>query len=52
MNTTDSSNTIEVHYIKIEVDGNMIVEIDKYGYKCIINGVDFMATIRRNIGMS
>ena len=52
MNTTDSSNTIEVHYIKIEVEGNTIVEIDKYGYKCIINGVDLMATIRRNIGMS
>ena len=52
MNTTDSSNTIEVHYIKVEVDGNMITEIDKYGYKCIINGVDFMAKIRQNIGMS
>ena len=52
MNTTDSSNTIEVHYIKIEVDGNMIVEIDKYGYKCIVNGVDLMKKIRQNIGMS
>ena len=52
MNTTDSSNTIEVHYLKVDVDGSTIVEIDKYGYKCVINGVDFMATIRRNIGMS
>ncbi len=52
MNTTDSSNTIEVHYIKIEIEGEVITEIDKYGYKCIINGVDLMAKIRQNIGMS
>jgi hypothetical protein len=52
MNTTDSSNTIEVHYIRIEVAGETITEIDKYGYKCLINGVDLMATIRKNIGMS
>lgn len=52
MNTTDSSNTIEVHYIKIEMDGKTVVEIDKFGYKCIVDGVDFMAKIRQNIGMS
>mgnify|MGYP002856507563 FL=1 len=52
MNTTDSSNTIEVHYIKIEIAGSTIVEIDKYGYKCVVGGVDFMATIRQNIGMA
>ena len=52
MNTTDSSNTIEVHYIKIEYEGQTITEIDKYGYKCIVNGVDFMEQIRKNIGMS
>lgn len=52
MNTTDSSNTIEVHYIKIEYEKKTIVEIDKYGYKCIIDGTDLMAKIRRNIGMN
>lgn len=52
MNTTDSSNTIEVHYYKVEVEGKTITEIDKYGYKCIINGVDLMQKIRQNIGMS
>ncbi len=50
-NTTDSSNTIEVHYIKIEYEGATIVEIDKYGYKCIIDGEDFMQKIRQNIGI-
>ncbi|MBE6091705.1 MAG: phage tail protein [Selenomonas ruminantium] len=52
MNTSDSSNTIEVHYIKIEVNGQAIVEIDKYGYKTVINGIDLMAKTRRNIGMN
>lgn len=52
MNTTDSSNTIECHYYKMEINGETIVEIDKFGYKCIINGVDLMAKIRQNIGMA
>ena len=51
-NTTDSSNTIEVHYIKIEYEGVIITEIDKYGYKCLVNGIDFMSQICRNIGMA
>ena len=51
-NTSDSSNTIEAHYLKIELDGKTPVEIDKYGHKCVINGVDLMATTRRNIGMN
>ena len=52
MNTTDSSNAIEVHYYKMEIEGKTLIEIDKYGYKCIIDGVDFVAKIRQNIGMS
>ena len=52
MNTTDSSNTIEVHYLKVEMAGETVVEIDKYGYKAVVNGVDLMETMRRNIGMS
>lgn len=52
MNTSDSSNTIECHYYKVEIEGETIVEIDKFAYKCIVNGVDLMAKIRQNIGMS
>ena len=51
-NTTDSSNTIEVHYIKVDIAGSTVVEIDKYNYKCVVNGVDFMAQVRQNLGMS
>ena len=52
MNTTDSSNTIEVHYYKVEINGELITEIDKFGSKSLVNGVDQMATQRKNIGMS
>ena len=52
MNTMDSSNTIEVHYLKYELDGKEILLIDKYNYIFKVNGVDQMATIRKNIGMN
>lgn len=48
----ESTTTIECHYIKIELAGETLCEIDKYGYKCVVNGVDFLAEVRRNIGMS
>ena len=34
-----------------ENEGKTIVEIDKYNYKAIVNGVDFLAQVRKNIGM-
>ena len=52
MNTTDSSNTIEVHYYKVDYEGETITEIDKYGSKCIINGVDLLQKMRQNLGMN
>ena len=35
-----------------ENEGKTIVEIDKYNYKAIVNGVDFLAQVRKNIGMN
>lgn len=51
-NTTDSSNVIETTYLKIEINGAVVREIDKYGYKDINNGVDNLADIRAAIGMN
>lgn len=51
-NTSGSSTTIEVHYLKLEYGGETLAEIDKYGYKAIIGGVDILAPIRKNIGMN
>ncbi|MBR1728500.1 MAG: phage major tail tube protein [Selenomonadaceae bacterium] len=52
MNTTDSANTIEAHYLKYEVDGKETLVIDKYNYVFRVNGKDFMESIRRTIGMN
>lgn len=49
---TEGSNELEVVYIKVLVDGQNILEIDKYNYVCVIDGVDYMSTIRRQLGLS
>ncbi len=51
-NTSGSSTTIEAHYLKLEYGGETLAEIDKYGYKAVIGGVDILAPIRKNIGMN
>lgn len=48
----ESTTTIEYHYLKISLNGEELCEIDKYGYKCVINGVDLMGIVRSNLGMS
>ena len=48
---TDSETVIEVHYIKIDIDGQTVCEVDKFGYKCVIDGVDLLEQVRKNIGM-
>lgn len=49
--TSDAGNTLEVTYIKITIDGEDIVEIDKYNYICKIDGVDYLADVREALGL-
>lgn len=49
--TMDSSNELEVTYIKILLDGETVTEIDKFNMICIIDGVDYLAEVRKNLGM-
>lgn len=49
--TSDGSSEIEVLYIKVDIDGRNVVEIDKLNYKCVIDGVDYLADIRRALGL-
>ena len=48
----NSKTTIEVYYIKIEYNDENMIEVDKYGYKCVIGAEDITAEIRRAIGMN
>lgn len=49
--TTETSNEFEVNYIKIFVSGKKEVEIDKYNYICEVNGVDYLAGVRSDLGL-
>lgn len=51
MNTMDGSNTIEVHYLKYEIDGKEVLEIDKYNYIYKVNGVDLLAEVKSKLAM-
>nr|DAL33568.1 MAG TPA_asm: tail tube protein [Caudoviricetes sp.] len=47
----ESKTTVEVHYIKISIGDTELCEIDKYGYKAVVNGIDLLEQVRKNIGM-
>lgn len=47
----EGSSEIEVTYIKLERDGVTIVELDKINYIYKVNGIDYMANIRKALGM-
>ncbi len=40
-----------VIYVKLVVDGKDVLEFDKFNYKYVVNGTDYLAEIRTNIGM-
>lgn len=41
----------EAHYLKIEVDNEEIVEIDKFSYIYKVNGTDLLAQVREVLGI-
>ena len=38
-------------YIKVMLEGEVMVEIDKYNYICVIAGVDYLAEVRTALGL-
>jgi P2 family phage contractile tail tube protein len=48
---TDTEVVLEVVYLKIWIDNKERVEIDKYNYKYVVDGVDYLAQTRRDMGM-
>ena len=45
--TTDSESEFELTYIKIYVNDIERLEIDKYNFKFVVNGVDYLSSVRR-----
>lgn len=46
---TETKNTLEVLYIKITENGETLLELDKLNFVYIVNGVDVLGPIRRQI---
>ncbi|MEK5477580.1 phage major tail tube protein [Paenibacillus sp. FSL R5-0407] len=47
---TDTSNTIEITYIKIFIEGDEVFELDKLNYIFRINGKDVLFDVRKALG--
>lgn len=43
---TQTTATLEVAYIKVELDGNVLLEFDKFNFIYTVNGVDVIGGIR------
>lgn len=49
---TDTEQEFEVLYLKLFVDGLPAVEIDKYNFVAKFYGIDILASVRKDLGLS
>ncbi len=49
--TTGTANDLEVTYIKKEIDGKRVLEIDKFNFISFINGKDALEAVRKNLAL-
>lgn len=48
---TDTKSTLEIIYLKESINDKRVVEIDKLAYIHFVNGVDYMESIRKGLGL-
>jgi len=48
---TDTKNEFEVSYIKVYIDGDETLELDKYNFIFSVNGEDYLADVRNDLGL-
>lgn len=48
---TETGNEFEVNYLKLTVDGEVLVEIDKYNFIARIDGTDYLSDVRADLGV-
>ncbi|WP_445506768.1 phage major tail tube protein [Niallia sp. 03190] len=46
---SESKNTLEIFYIKVEIDGKEMLELDKFNYVYRVNGQDQLSDIKKLI---
>ena len=49
--TSDTATTLEIDYLKVTVDGEDLIELDKYNYICKVGGVDYLSEVREALGL-
>ena len=47
----DNESEFECVYLKLWIDGEEKIEIDKYNYIAIVDGVDYLADVRTHLGL-
>lgn len=48
---TDTKTTMEAIYLKQTIDGKRTIEIDKLNYIHYVNGVDYLESVRKALGL-
>ncbi len=49
--TTDTETELEVTYLKLDINGKTVVEIDKYNFIAKFGDTDALETVRRDLGI-
>lgn len=47
----ENSTEMEVNYVKVSVDGEEKIELDKYNFKCVVEGTDYLESVRGDLGL-
>lgn len=50
--TTDSETEFELTYMKIFIDNQEVLEIDKYNFKYVVDGVNYLDSVRDDLGIN
>ena len=48
--SSETKTTIEIYYLKLEIDGIEQLEVDKYNFIYKVKGYDYMSEVRRALG--
>lgn len=48
---TEGANELEISYIKIEIGGERVLEIDKFNFIAFVDGEDVLESVRQQLGM-
>lgn len=48
---TDTKTTLEIVYFKMTIEGERMIEIDKLNYIHYVDGVDYLADVRKALGL-